>query len=571
MAISEEQMLQEAVQAGQRGDLEKARELLLALLRRDNREPLYWLLMSTAVESRDERIYCLQNVLFLDPENSAAKHDLELLGAEVPEMGAPALLPEETEDWQTTEIAAPKIRKKKLKPKEEPWPISWILGSLGMGLVIIFLGYYAAQRGLLGDLTTNTTQTPGLDAHALLGTAHSSTTPILQVTETVQPPRAPAELLAATYTPTPRYIATPHTDSATFEQGLDAFDTGAWAAAVDFFQQYLTANPTSADAAYYLGEANLQLGDYDAALIAFGQTLSIDPEFAPGYLGRAHTQIALEASSASILTDLNTTILLDPNLIEAYLERAAYNLERGNADAALTDVTTAETKAPQNALVQYQKAVVYLAQGDFEVALQASQHAYDLDLTLLANYLAKARAQQGLEQYSESIETLQSYLAFAGDDGAAWQTLGMSYQLGGQEDLALEAFERALSLDSNLPQAAYYRGLHELETNQATSAVADFRVAVTNAPDWFEARIFLAAAYLATDNPSGAFFEINAGSRLAKSDEQRAMLFYWRATALEALGQNSTALADWQSLLNLPVDAVPPDWRATAQQRVQGQ
>jgi len=565
MALTTEQMLQEAVQAGQSGDLARARELLLELMRRDNREPLYWLLMSTAVESREERIYCLQSVLLLDPENSAAKHDLELLGADIPQEGISALVPTEQEDWQTSEIAAPKVRKKRTKQKDEPWSLSWILGGLGIGLLIIFLGYYAAQRGLLGE------QQPDSGSSAPLATALASNTPAMQPTATLKivvAPRDPSELLAATYTPTPRYIATPHDDTA-FQQGLDALDAGNWAAAAGFFQEHLATNPQSADGAYYLGEARVHLEDFDAALSAFNEALALDGQFAPAYLGRARAQIAQEAASSSILTDLNTAILLDPNLVDAYLERAAYNLGRGNLISALEDVASAESRTPQNALVHYQKALIYLAQEEFDLALQASQRAYNLDLTLLPNYVAKAQAQQGLEQYADSIETLQTYLSFEADNGEAWQVLGMSYQFSGQEDLGLEAFKRALFLDPNLPQAAFYRGQSELEAGKNQNALGDFRVAVANAPDWFEARIFLAQAYLATDNPSGAFFEINASSALATTAEQRAMLFYWRATTLEALGQAANALADWQSLLNLPAAAVPAEWRATAQERIQ--
>src|SRR3989304_3825332 len=154
---TKEEILQEAVEAGQNGKPERARELLLRLLRLDNREPLYWLLMSTVVDSREERIYCLQNVLFLDPENSAAIHDLELLGAEIPKPDTPALLPEEPEDWHTKEIAAPKIPKKRKKKKEEPWSLSWIIASLGVGLVVLLLGYYAAQSGFLDVLLSTPT------------------------------------------------------------------------------------------------------------------------------------------------------------------------------------------------------------------------------------------------------------------------------------------------------------------------------------------------------------------------------------------------------------------------------
>ena len=566
---TKEEILQEAVEAGQNGKPERARELLLRLLRLDNREPLYWLLMSTVVDSREERIYCLQNVLFLDPENSAAIHDLELLGAEIPKPDTPALLPEEPEDWHTKEIAAPKIPKKRKKKKEEPWSLSWIIASLGVGLVVILLGYYAAQSGFLDVLLSTPTA-----ASPQPSQASSQNTPTAPNGPTATPealgvPRDPQDLLDATYTPTPRYIYTPHPGEADFDQGLAALDGKDWTAAASFFQSYLTSNPQSADAAYYLGEAHLGGGNPADAQAAFERSLSINTEFAPAYLGRARVGIAQGADSSLILTDLNSAILLDAKLIDAYLERAAYNLERGNIEDAKRDVTAAEAIAPLSALVQYHKALVLLAEEDFSGALQASQRAYEIDLTLLPNYLARAESQQGVQQYNDSIETMQTYLTFEGEDARGWELLGLGYQFDGQTDLALQAFDRALELDPNSPQAAYYRGIQELAEENAPSALGYFQVALTGMPDWFEAHIGLARAQLGTGNPSGAFFEVNASSNLVETDEQRAAFFYWRAISLEALGQTQTALADWQSLLDLPASAMPAEWRQTAEERVQ--
>jgi tetratricopeptide (TPR) repeat protein len=566
-ALTKEKMLQEAVEAGKSGKQERARELLLQLLRLDNREPLYWLLMSTAVDAREERIYCLQNVLFLDPENSAALHDLELLGAEIPKPETPALLPEEPEDWHTREIAAPKIPKKRKKKKEEPWSLSWIIASLGIGLVIILLGYYAAQIGFLDVLLS--TATPGTPSQI----TSNQVTPILSeptaTNDILVVPRDPQDLLDATYTPTPRYVNTPHPGDVNFEQGLAALDNQDWAEAARFFESQLTANPQSPDTIYYLGKAELGLGDLTAALAAFERSLAIDPKFAPAYLGRAEVGIALGGDPSLILTDLNSAILLDSGFVEAFLARAAYNLERGNVEDAKTDVAKAEVLAPNSALVQYYKAMALLAEKEFSGALQASRRASDIDLTFLPNYLTKAEAQQGMGQYTESIETMQTYLTFVGGDARGWELLGFGYQMDNQTDLALQAFNHALELDPNSPMAAYYHGLQELANENAQSALGFFRVALVGFPDWFEARIGLAQAYLGTGNPSSAFFEVNASSNLLETDEQQAAFFYWRATALENLGQIQTALADWQSLLDMPASAMPAEWRQAAQERVQ--
>lgn len=566
MARVKDQLLEEAIKAGQSGDQARARELLLRLLRLDNREPLYWLLMSTAVESSQERVYCLHNVLFLDPENSAARHDLELLGESIPETGAPAFLPEDTGDWQTSEIAAPKMRKRKKKKREEPWSASLVLGSLGIGVVIILLGYYAAQQGYIPNFVNTVTPLGRVSPTRASGTQAAGTPTATR--QIVVVPRDPSELLDATYTPTPRYLPTPHTDGG-FQQALAAYDAGDWTEAAGLFEQFAAANPLAADAYYYLGESRLKLRENAAALAAFEQAVASNPSYAYAYLGRARALIAQGASTASILTSLNTALLLDSNFVEAYVERAGFNLERANSGQALRDLTTAESLAPQNALVQYHMALVHLAREEFADALRTARRAQSLDVTLLPSYLAIARAQQGLSQFRASVETMQLYLGFAGDDGEAWEILGLGHQFSGDESLAIEAFERALELDPNLPIAAYYRGIQQLEAGRAEAALSDFRVAVTGSAGWFEARIYLAQALLATGNPSGAFFEVNAGAPLAETDRQLGMLFYWRAVMLEALNQLENALADWRSLLELPAEAVPAEWRAIAEERVQ--
>lgn len=564
MALTKDQMLQEAVEAGQAGDSARARELLLALMRTDNREPLYWLLMSTAVESRQERIYCLHNVLFLDPDNSAARHDLELLGADSPEHGVPAFVPEDQGEWQTSEIAAPKVRKRRKRRVDQAWSAGWVLGILLGGIALIAAGFYATQQGIIPNFVN--TATPG---GSPVATRTAAGTPQPTATrQIVVAPRDPQELLQATYTATPRYLATQHADSAVFSDALAAYDAEQWAQAASLFESFLAQNPQAADAAYYLGQSRLQNGDLPAAMAAYEQAIAINASFAYGYLGRARALIAQDASTASILTDLNTALLLDPNLVEGYLERSAYNLSRANPNQALVDVQAAEAIAPNNAVVLNQKAQIYLVRGEYQNALETALRAQEIDLTLLPSYLTIANAQQGLGLYSESVQTLQLYLGFEGEDGRGWELLGLAHQLNGNESFAREAFERALEYDPNLPSAAYYRGIQQLEAGQNEAALSDFRVAVAGAADWFEARVYLAQALLLTGNPSSAFFEVNAGAPLAKSDSQRAQLFYWRATALEALNQPSNALPDWQSLLNLPASAMPAEWRQQAEERI---
>jgi Tfp pilus assembly protein PilF len=67
--MTEDRMLQEAINAIDNGQLSRARDLLTRLLRQDQSNTAYWLYMSAVVETEKERTFCLENDLKYDPGN----------------------------------------------------------------------------------------------------------------------------------------------------------------------------------------------------------------------------------------------------------------------------------------------------------------------------------------------------------------------------------------------------------------------------------------------------------------------------------------------------------------------
>ena len=579
----QEKMLQEAVEAGQSGDQMRARELLLELLRLDNSKPLYWLLMSTCVDTKEEREYCLHNVLKLDPENSAAKHDLKLIGASLPEISEEDEGPELGEDWQTREIAAPKIVKKKKAPREEPWPLGNILAAIGAGLLVIFLGFQAVERGWI-DLDADGEATPNSVPGVLINTstatsASSNSDGATQMafafdapapTETapvVIEPRDPSELIEQPFTPTPLVVNTPHPDSPAYADAFAAFQESDFEQAIALFGLHLASEPNSADGEYYVGLSFLALEDYENAWESFSRAIALSQQFAPPYVGRAVASQALGRSDADTITDLNSAILLDGSFVESFIERGRYYLGQGDAQRALEDLVQAEALAPASVEVQVLKAQAALALEDYEAARIAGERALDLDPTNLENYLVLSDSYLGLGELNAAIGLMQTYLSFEPESGPGWQYLGVAYERVGEESLAIDALDKALNFDPTLGRAAYHRALIHVSKNESSPAIPLLRVALEDEEAWFEPRIALAEARLQAGDPGSAFFEVNLSAALIETDEQRASFHYWRAIALEALGEEDTALADWESLLALPEGSVQEEWLLIAQER----
>ena len=85
--MAEDTRFQDAVDALRRKDRARAQELLTEVIKSDQKNVTYWIWLSAAVDTTKERIYCLQTVLRLDPENAIAKRGLVLLGGSGLDLG----------------------------------------------------------------------------------------------------------------------------------------------------------------------------------------------------------------------------------------------------------------------------------------------------------------------------------------------------------------------------------------------------------------------------------------------------------------------------------------------------
>jgi tetratricopeptide (TPR) repeat protein len=575
-------MLQEAIEAVRQGQRTRARDLLTRLLRADQSNPKYWLWMSAVVDSLKERTYCLQTVLRLEPGNEAARKGLVLIGAQPADQGINPVAPHRRK-WQVQVQAEPPQGFARI------WANPLLRGFFIAGVAIVVLGLVLA--GIFGFnrrqvAAARPTKTPGppptfTSTPTLIG----GPPVVVQITPspTFSGPTPLWALLEATYTPTPLYVSTAHPITEAYRLGQRAYSRSDWRTALNYFMDASRVDPNAPDIFYYIGESQRMLGNYPAALEAYEQALGANANFAPAFLGRARTRLALDPA-ADIAEDLDRAVALDPAYGEAYLERAASLLARGETEAALADLEALTPLLPDAPLLHVFRARAALQTGDPALALQEAQLASSLDRTLLEAYLVTGQAAAASGDLPAALEALEIYLTYVPDDARGWLALGqaqagitsvnevldaLAQSPGGEQDeAALESFEHAADLDRNLPDLYLLRGLMYLRLDEGQKAVNDLLQARRLERDSFLINLGLGRALLAAGRLNEAYDQMSAGEELAQSDADLAALYYWRAQVADRQGRWPTALKDFEALLDLPEDAAPADWLAAAEEYI---
>lgn len=132
--------LQEAVNAIKSGNTDRAKQLLADVLKHNPQDENAWLWMTKCVTSNDEKRYCFERVLKINPQNQHAIEGIRRLNNPVP----PTPLPRATQQ----QSVSPPQRK-----KSNSW--LFILMTLGfVGFICFCCGFY-----LLGSPVSSPTKT----------------------------------------------------------------------------------------------------------------------------------------------------------------------------------------------------------------------------------------------------------------------------------------------------------------------------------------------------------------------------------------------------------------------------
>ncbi len=563
MATPEETMRDEAMAAVEAGDRNRARDLFTRLLKINQANPEYWLWMSAMVDTHKERIFCLTEVLRRDPDNAAARRGLVVLGQIPPSENPVAPLRAQKRNWQTAVSNEPDVKAMRRK--------TMMTVGITAGVVVVLIGAAFGLIRLLGQER----KPAAYDFAAFMPTVPTPT----QLATPSAVVRSPTPTfigvtplwmqLEATYTPTPMYVNTPHSASEAYRIGLRALDRKDYGGFYEYMIQVATAQPGAVDIVYFMGEARRLAGNYGDAIRLYTDAIQMDANFAPSYVGRARARLALdEKDIEQARADLSEAVALDPFLPDAYLDLITLSLADEDFAEAERLLDQAAGLLPDSPLIPLYRAQIYLAEEKFAEAQAEAQRALDLDITLLPAYRMLGQAMQANGQVAESLEPLETYILYEEDDSEALTLLVNAYEATNQTEKALNMLTAVLEKDKTDWRAFLRRGDLFMSLNQAKEALADYQQAFRINPFSYRSSMGIGLAFYADSQPRNAYMQFERTRGLAESDKAKAELYYWLARTLEDINEPVAASNHWKLLLELPEEAVDPEWIDYAKARL---
>jgi predicted O-linked N-acetylglucosamine transferase (SPINDLY family) len=263
-----------------------------------------------------------------------------------------------------------------------------------------------------------------------------------------------------------------------FRAGVTAYRLGALSQAKAMLHKALQIQPRNFEALNLLGFVAYQLGEFDTAADAFGQSIAIE-ENAEVCCNRGNA-LTMLSRHAEALDSYDKAIALQPNYAFSHIGRGNALSALGMHEQALPSYERAIALAPEfpmghynlgrllgeigrlpEALACFDKAIslnpnyvealdyrgiILLAMNQFKPALESHDRAIALQPGSAYSHINRANTLVSLRQYGAAIASYERGIAIKPDIAAAYCSLAATFENLKQYELAIENYEKAIAI-----------------------------------------------------------------------------------------------------------------------------
>lgn len=223
------------------------------------------------------------------------------------------------------------------------------------------------------------------------------------------------------------------------------------------------------------GQNLLEEGNYRAAILAFTEVLTADPQNVDALIGRAQAKIEL-LRAESALNDAVMAVELAPDNPAAYAARGLALATTGEADSALADFDQAVALDATFAEGYYLRAEVHLALGNIESALDDYNAAVDLNPDEATYLFSRGRAYYvSLGEFDRALTDFDRAIDLAPERSEYYLSRARLHADMGNLDAAISDYDVIIDMTPDVAPTVYLsRGFYHAEAGAIQSAANDY-------------------------------------------------------------------------------------------------
>lgn len=270
-------------------------------------------------------------------------------------------------------------------------------------------------------------------------------------------------------------------------RGLAYYQTGSFDKAKVDFEKALVMKGEDALTLYHLGLSLLALYRYDEAVSYFDRAISADSDLYQALLKRGESYSALELYQQA-LGDFINVLRLSSNYYfraAAYLGKAKVYWKLGFGNEAFTVLTEAIDEQPENKNLYLRRGVYHSDRDYYDSARADFLRAIEIDSLFAEAWYQMARMEMKSGNYKRAISAYDTALSIS-ESPLYFSSRANAQYLAGEDSLALDDYNKALSLDKRYGYALLQKGLLELEMGDTVSGIANASEGLRLSPELYQ-------------------------------------------------------------------------------------
>lgn len=304
--------------------------------------------------------------------------------------------------------------------------------------------------------------------------------------------------------------------------------------------------PDAAEDYYQQGQSFHGAGEQDKSILCYTKALEINPNHINAYLNRGIIN-SQRSNNDEAISDFCKVILLDPRQAEAYFHRGIILSRKGRYDLAIADLGMAVKIKPDFASAYLIRGIGCSKLGRHNEAIADYSKAIVLNPSHVPSYCNRGISYAHKGEYEKAIIDYNRVLAIDARNIRVLFHRGIAWMRLGHHKKAYSDLTKVVELTPNYSRAYFQRGNASFDGNNFDAAIQDFEKAIELDPNDAEVHNKLGEAHVNKNLIKSAIDDFN---RAIELNHQYSIAYNNRGRAYALRGKLDSAMADFDRAIS---------------------